>query len=556
MAESGQAMTPASSLPPQLTRMFNERTLRQFGLIIGLAAAIAAGIGLFVWAQEPLYRPLFSGLSDQDAGQVMSALQSAQVPHKLDPNTGAILVPADQVHQVRLQLAADGLPRSGGLGFEMLQQDQGFGTSQFMENARFQRALETELARSISSLRSVESARVHLAVPKRSVFVRDQSEPSASVLVNLFPGRSLNDGQVASIVHLVASSVPGLVEDKVTLVDQNGRLLTNRDGGALGGSTQQLEYRQNLESAYVRRIEALLTPMLGNGRVRAQVNAELDFSSLESTEEIYDPNGAVVRSEQTSEQRTQQALAAEGVPGALTNQPPQAGTLEPGEGTESDTTHLNVNSTRNYEIGRTVRHLREQPGQIERLSVAVLVDQKRVLDEEGNVTREPLSAEEIAQIEGLVREAIGVDAARGDSINVISAPFQLEEGEVEPAEVPLMEQPWVWQAGKLALAALVGIVLILAVIRPLMQGLLGAKPGKRESSEEEAGAPQLTGTDAERPQLPGTAAGAQGAPQLAYAQAGGIPTSYEETLTAARSVVSQEPALAANLVKNWLTEDE
>src|SRR5690554_1680105 len=193
MAESGQAMTPASSLPPQLTRMFNERTLRQFGLIIGLAAAIAAGIGLFVWAQEPLYRPLFSGLSDQDAGQVMSALQSAQVPHKLDPNTGAILVPADQVHQVRLQLAADGLPRSGGLGFEMLQQDQGFGTSQFMENARFQRALETELARSISSLRSVESARVHLAVPKRSVFVRDQSEPSASVLVNLFPGRSLND---------------------------------------------------------------------------------------------------------------------------------------------------------------------------------------------------------------------------------------------------------------------------------------------------------------------------------------------------------------------------
>src|SRR5690625_4264310 len=273
MADTGQALantgetTTKGIIPTQLTQLFGERALRQLGLIVGLAAAIAAGIGLFYWSQESAYRPLYGRISEQDATAVIDALQAANIAYKLDSSTGAVLVPAGEVHAVRLKLAAQGLPQSGGMGYELLQREQGFGTSQFMENARFNRALETELARSISTLQGVESARVHLAIPKQSVFIRERSQPSASVLVNLFPGRNLSDGQVAAVVHMVASSVPELVDERVTLVDQRGRVLTRKEEGLLGATSQQLEYKQLLEEDYVRRIENLLTQMLGSGRV-------------------------------------------------------------------------------------------------------------------------------------------------------------------------------------------------------------------------------------------------------------------------------------------------
>lgn len=553
MANTGQALATSSGapatgiIPAQLAQLFGERALRQLGLIVGLAAAVAAGIGLFLWAQEPTYRPLYGRISDQDATVVIDALQAANIPHKLDPNSGTILVPAGEVHGARLKLAAQGLPQSGGMGYELLQREQGFGTSQFMENARFNRALETELARSISTLQGVESARVHLAIPKQSVFIRERSQPSASVLVNLFPGRSLSDGQVAAVVHMVASSVPELADERVTLVDQRGRLLTRKDEGILGATSQQLEYKQLLEEAYVRRIEALLTPMLGSGRVRAQVNARLDFTTEENTQELFDPNGSVVRSEQVSEQETQSGMMA-GVPGALTNQPPQAGTLLPGEvAPEQDERPIEFNrsNTRNYEVSKTIRHSRRPQGMIERLSLAVLVDDKSVVNDEGNLVREPLSTEELERISLLVQQAVGFDAARGDTINVISAPFQGEE-KVEPMRTPLLEQPWLWNAGKLLLAAALGLVLILSVVRPLIRGLLSpyTKPANDEQAEED----QL--------QLPAGAAVAQlPAPGAEPVRLTGD-MSYEEALTAARQVVSQEPAVAASVVRNWLSDDD
>jgi len=554
MADTGQALantgetTTKGIIPTQLTQLFGERALRQLGLIVGLAAAIAAGIGLFYWAQEPAYRPLYGRISEQDATAVIDALQAANIAYKLDSSTGAVLVPAGEVHAVRLKLAAQGLPQSGGMGYELLQREQGFGTSQFMENARFNRALETELARSISTLQGVESARVHLAIPKQSVFIRERSQPSASVLVNLFPGRNLSDGQVAAVVHMVASSVPELVDERVTLVDQRGRVLTRKEEGLLGATSQQLEYKQLLEEDYVRRIENLLTPMLGSGRVRAQVNARLDFTVEENTQELFDPDGRVVRSEQLSEQETQRGLLG-GVPGALTNQPPQAGTLQPGEvEPEQDERPLEFNrsNTRNYEVSKTIRHSRRPQGAIERLSLAVLVDDKSVIDDAGQLVREPLSTEELDRISALVQQAVGFDAARGDTINVISAPFQSEE-QLEPMRTPFLEQPWLWNVGKLLLAAVLGLVLILSVVRPLIRALLSteSRPAGGSATDEQL---RLAGAAAVA-QLP--APSSEPAPARLMDE-----MSYEDALTTARQVVSQEPAVAASVVKNWLSDDD
>lgn len=559
MAEAGQevAATAAATTTEtdtaaaegwqaQLRQLLAEQPLRRIGLVAGLVAAVAVGIGLFVWAQEPNYRPLYSRLSQQDAAEVVEALKAGNIPYRLDANTGAILVPAAQVHEVRLGLASQGLPRGEGVGYELLQRDQGFGTSQFMENARFNRALEAELARSISALNGVESARVHLAIPKQSVFIRERNQPSASVLVNLRPGRGLGESQVAAIVHMVASSVPGLEHDKVTVVDQRGRLLTRKEDNLLDATAQQLDYKQQLEDAYVRRIEALLTPMLGPGGVRAQVDARLEFGVEESTQELFDPAGIAVRSEQLSEQQKEDRPVG-GVPGALTNQPPQAGTLAPGEpldDAESRLVESSRNQTRNYEVSKTIRHSRRPLGVIQRLSVAVLVDEKDAVDEEGNPIRQPLSQEELDRISSLVQQAVGFDAERGDTISVISAPFQSQDS---AERTPLLEQPWVWETGRLLLAALLALALLVFVVRPLLRNLFG--PKQPEELEEDPELEQLPG--AEEPlQLPGP----EGEnPLLAGVPA---PVSYEDALTAARQLVSQEPAVAANVVKDWLAEDE
>lgn len=559
MAEAGQevAATAAATTTEtdtaaaegwqaQLRQLLGEQPLRRIGLVAGLVAAVAVGIGLFVWAQEPNYRPLYSRLSQQDAAEVVEALKAGNIPYRLDANTGAILVPAAQVHEVRLGLASQGLPRGEGVGYELLQRDQGFGTSQFMENARFNRALEAELARSISALNGVESARVHLAIPKQSVFIRERNQPSASVLVNLRPGRGLGESQVAAIVHMVASSVPGLEHDKVTVVDQRGRLLTRKEDNLLDATAQQLDYKQQLEDAYVRRIEALLTPMLGPGGVRAQVDARLEFGVEESTQELFDPAGIAVRSEQLSEQQKEDRPVG-GVPGALTNQPPQAGTLAPGEpldDAESRLVESSRNQTRNFEVSKTIRHSRRPLGVIQRLSVAVLVDEKDAVDEEGNPIRQPLSQEELDRISSLVQQAVGFDAERGDTISVISAPFQ---GQDSTERTPLLEQPWVWETGRLLLAALLALALLVFVVRPLLRNLFGPKqPEELEEDPELEQLPraeeplQLPGPEGENPLLAGVPA----------------PVSYEDALTAARQLVSQEPAVAANVVKDWLAEDE
>ncbi len=567
MAEASQALATRQNNNPMFAYV-GERAFRQLVLIVGLALAVAGGIGLYMWARTPVMRPLYTQLADKDAKQVMDALQASGIEYQLDSSSGAIMVPADQVRKARLQLASQGLPEGTGLGFEMLQKDQGFGTSQFVENARFQRALETELARTISTIDSVKSARVHLAIPKQSVFLRDDNSPSASVLVDMFPGRNLSDGQVAAIVHLVAGSVPDLNREQVTVVDQEGDLLSG-DGSSkgVGRSRDQFEYRRQVEREYANRIEALLTPIVGRGKVKAQVSADMNFARQETTQEQYDDQGKALVSEQVSRQQSVSDTTAQGVPGALSNQPPGAGTTQSQGGSGNANANANANGgqpgqaqpgnkssneVRNYQVGKTITHTVGPTGAIQHLSIAVLLDQKETVDANGKKVSKAFSPQEIAQITDLVKQTVGFNQKRGDQINVMNAAFQPAEAAPPAPKTPLLEQPWVWQAGKLLVAGIVGLILVFTVIRPIIQALLGRGSWAVTRREQ----PLPTGESEEQRRLAGPGEeGGQGqhghVPQLAHQQ-----RAQEDKLQAARDVVAKEPALAANVVKNWLSEDE
>ncbi|HIE54271.1 MAG TPA: flagellar M-ring protein FliF, partial [Chromatiaceae bacterium] len=370
--------------------------VKQVGLMIGLAASIALAVAVVLWSQSPNYSLLYANLSGQDLASVATSLDDANIPYKVEHASGSILVPSSKVHDLRLRLAASGLPESEEVGFELLEKKSGFGTSRFLEKARYQRALEGELAKSVNSLSSVESARVHLAIPKQSVFVRDRAKPSASVLVKLRAGGKLNDSQIAGIVHLVAASVPGLEPQAVTVVDQKGRLLSeSSDEEGLALSADRFEYSRRIEEEYTRRIMDMLTPVVGLSGVRAQVTADLDFTIIEQTRETYQPEQKTVRSEQIREQQNVNGDPG-GVPGALSNQPPRGGTLNP-TGVEGETTRSSSKEVvRNYEVDRTISHSRFAPGRIKRLSVAVMLDYRKQIDSDGQVQQMPLKESEIA----------------------------------------------------------------------------------------------------------------------------------------------------------------
>jgi len=526
---------------------------RQIGLIIAVAAAVTLVASLFMWITRPTYTVLYPSLADHESAQVAEALGRHGVAYRLDPATGAVTVPARQVHDARLKLATEGLPKASGFGFELLEQDQGLGTSRLIENARYHRAIEGELARSISTLSSVESARVHLALPRQSVFVRDRTSPTASVVVNLYGGRTLDENRVAGIVHLVASSVPDLEPERVTVVDQRGRMLTQPPGDADGvmASTQQLDFTRRLEEGYVRRIVDILTPILGENAVRAQVTADLDFSRIERTTEAYDPEFSVVRSEQISEDESR-GSGVGGVPGALANQPPEAGVVVEGNGANVENGLAQVpgsssrRTVRNYEVDRTVSHIREAPGSLRRLSVAVVVDHREQLGENGQGERGPLDEAEMERINTLVREAVGFDARRGDSVNVINASFRLTEVSDEPLPLPpIWQEPWVLDLAKTILAVIMVLVLALTVVRPLLRSL--AEKGASPRREEKLG--HLALPD-----------GAMGEDQLSVGQQAlpGPPKDnkqYETQLESARNAVREDPKRVAQLMKTWIASD-
>lgn len=529
------ALVKAEDIGNQIQGMDSLPLFRQIGLMVAFAATVALAVAIVLWVKDPSYRMLYGNLSDTEMLEISTALGQAGIQYEINPSSNAILVDAARVHDARLQLAGMGLPKGSGTGYELLDKDQGFGTSQFIETARYQRAIEGELSRTIASLKNVQSARVHLAIPKQSAFVRNRKKPSASVMLNLYQGRVMGREQANSIAHMVASSVPSLEMEDVTVIDQNGRLLSQPAGDTqIGQSSTQFEYRKKLEEYYINRIEQILEPIVGMGKVKAQVAADLDFSVTEQTHESYNPDLPSVRSEQTIEEESTMPSPKGGVPGALSNQPPGAGALnQQGGGGEaaSGASNNTRRVVRNYELDKTISHTRYQTGEIKRLSAAVVIDNKA--GEDGLV---PLSDAELERINGLVKEAIGFDPARGDSVNVINAPFQREVEVAETPETALLDQPWVWDALKQLGGLVLVLFLVFGVLKPALKSL-----AEKGVAARRAAPPSNNQTALEGP-----------SPQMA---ALGGPRNYEQTLDAAKTVAQQEPQRVAQVVRGWVDKD-
>ena len=582
--------TPIDGKPPLFGLSFLENlsqmtVLRQVGLLVGLAASVAIGFAVVLWSQQPDYRPLYGSLAGLDAKQVMETLAAADIPYNVEPNSGALLVKADDLSRARLKLAAAGVtPSDGNIGFEILDKEQGLGTSQFMEATRYRRGLEGELARTISSLNNVKGARVHLAIPKSSVFVRDERKPSASVLVELYSGRSLEPGQVVAIINLVATSVPELSKSQITVVDQKGNLLSDQaENSEMTMAGKQFDYSRRMESMLTQRVHNILQPVLGNDRYKAEVSADVDFSAVESTAEQFNPDQPALRSEQSVNEQRTASNGPQGVPGALSNQPPApasapqttggaaapAGMIQPGQPlVDANGQQImdpatgqpmlapypadkRLQSTKNFELDRSISHTKQQQGRLNRLSVSVVVDdQVKVNAANGETTRAPWSADELARFTRLVQDAVGFDASRGDSVSVINMPFSAERGEVI-ADIPFYSQPWFWDIVKQVLGVLFILVLVFGVLRPVLNNITGGGKGKELAglgSDVELGG--MGGLDGElsndRVSL--------GGPQSIL-----LPSpseGYDAQLNAIKSLVAEDPGRVAQVVKEWINADE
>ena len=558
MAEAADSRNlPSPELGGGVAAMTENPWLRQVAVMVGIAASVALGVAVVLWSQAPNYAPLYGNLAEKDASQVMEALQQVGVDYRVDQASGMVMVPAAKVKELRMQLAGQGLPNSVGMGFELLQQDTGFGTSQMVEKARYQQAMQGELARTIATIGAVQSARVHLAIPKQSVFVRKRQPPSASVALRLHSGRILEEGQVEAIVHMVASSIPELEPGRVTVVDHKGRLLSgDPESREMKLSATQFEHTRRIEEHYRERIESLLAPIVGRDKVRAQVTAAVDFTVTEQTQERYNPDQPALRSEQVNEEQMRGAGAG-GVPGALSNQPPAAGiapeNAQGPEGPAADAINSSRQATRNYELDRVISHTRNSPLSLRRLSVAVVVDDISSVDADGNVSVRERTPEEIERLTDLVREAVGFDTRRGDSVRVLNSSFLSPEPVADLPEIPIWEQGWFLDTVKQVGGLLLVLVLIFVVLKPTMKRLTashaefagqtagGARVegplGDRQAGGTQAGEESLLlGSDGEPVQLPG----------------GGR---YENIMDAARNLVDEDPKRVAQLVKTWMHEE-
>lgn len=535
---------------------------RNFLIGLGIASVLAVMAAVWMWSQQPEYRVLFSNFSDRDGGAITASLDQMAIPYKFSEGGSAILVPAEQVHDARLKLASQGLPKGGNVGFELME-NQKLGVSQFHEQVNYQRSLEGELARSIQSLAAVSSARVHLALPKPSVFVREQQRPTASILLNLQPGRVLDQAQVSAIVHLVASSVPELPTSNVTVVDQSGNLLSEdgKPAGARQLDPNQLKYVAEVQQRIVKQIESLITPLVGQNNVRAEATAEIDFAQVDTAAESYKPNSppeaSAIRSQQVSEANGPGGANPSGVPGALSNQPPGTATAPIDGAATPNAQGANAGPTRkdsttNYEVDKTVRYEQRPMGSIKRLTVGVLVNYRRIVDPKtGKVTVKALSAAEVAQINDLVKGAMGYSQGRGDTVNVTNAPFDgvdkpaTPEPQLDwwrdPANLPLAKE-----AGRYLLLALVLGFLYYRLLRPLLRPVLrkfeeiteppAPPPEPEPPSEEEVQA------EAERVQK-----------EEVETQ---IARGYRENLAMAKTLARDDPRIVANVVKAWVGANE
>jgi flagellar M-ring protein FliF len=544
---------PAQPRPKYWETTMGKRVVA--GAAVALALAVVAAIWL--WSSAPDYKVLFSNFSDRDGGAITASLDQMGVKYKFSEGGTAILIPAEQVPAVRLKLAAQGLPRAGNVGFELLE-NQKLGTSQFVEQVNYQRSLEGELANSIQAVSAVSSARVHLALPKPSVFVREQQKPTASVLLNLQPGRTLDQAQVSAIVHLVASSVPELPASNVTVVDQNGNLLS--DTSSKGGKQldpNQLKYVEALQLSIVKQVESMIAPIVGQNNVRAEATAEVDFAQVDTAAEMYKPNSPpepqAIRSQQTSEQTGPGSQNPSGVPGALSNQPPGVSTA-PIEGgapaaaqQQATTGPTSKNATTNYEVDKTLRFEQKPMGGIKRLTVGVVVNYRRSVDPKtGKVVVKPLTPAEVTQINELVKQAMGYNQARGDTLNVANAPF---DGVDKPAEVTLdwwrdpNNLPLAKDVAKWVFIAMVLLFLWYRILRPVLKPVMKKFDQAVEMPPEPEPEEPEQEPEPDHDEIARIAREAEEQKQVIV---------YKSNLDMAKTLAQNDPRIVANVIKEWL----
>ncbi|MBU2020769.1 MAG: flagellar M-ring protein FliF [Gammaproteobacteria bacterium] len=543
----------------ELVTGFNKLTvIRQLALMVGLAASIAIGLSAVLWSNGPEYKPVLSSITDYNADQIVEILSVNNIPFKLDENTGALLVESDFYHLARLKLAGSGIVSDNIVGMEIMDQEQGLGTSQFVETTRYRRGLEGELSRTITSLQSIKSARVHLAIPKESVFVRDTRKPSASVFLELYPGRRLDKSQVEAIVNLVASSISQLSDKDVTVVDQRGTLLTEKDSDSeLSVAGKQFDYARKVEDVLLQRVNNILGPVIGQGRFKAEVSADVDFTAVEKTNEQYNPDLLALRSEQTLKENRTAGANTGGIPGALTNQPPGAVTIP--EAVDANGAPIGGNSsanngqsreetTRNFELDRSISYTKRQQGMVRRLSVAVVVDDLVSLNPDTSaIVRTPWNDDELGRLTLLVRDAVGYDPTRGDSVSVINSPFALPEPEEPVIELPFYQQTWFLSLIQPTLVGIFVLILLLVVVRPILKTLSDQnKIAVTEDTEaaifsdetDEISDDQVSLVSAEDILVPGS------------------PEKIDRQLNAIRGLIAEEPERVAQVVKQWVMESK
>jgi len=548
----------AGTLAAQVSRMYNQPAFqRSLPTIVALAVAVL-GLGAYLWMQQPTRTTLYAGLPEAEKSRVIDALRNSGVSVTLDPVTGDVLVPTENYHSSRMTLAAQGLPASAATGYEQLDSIQ-MGSSRSVEAARLKQSQELELARSISEIDLVLSARVHLALPDKEVFVRQQAEPTASVFLQLARGRSLGRSKVEAITHLVSASVPNLSKENVSVVDQNGNLLSSVNGGVEGRlSDAQLEHRIRLEDIYRSRITSLLSPIVGAGNINAQINLDIDFTRSEITEEIVDPNGNALRSEQSTSDKTM-AAQAKGIPGAVANTPPAPADLNTQRSATGPNDELRSQSSsevKNYEVSRTVSSTVNPTNIIRKINAAVLVRERTIMDPEtGLPTTQKMTEGELLQIEKLVADAIGINKERGDSLTVSSAPFvtELSEG----VEIQWFEKPYMRSIINQAGLVLILAIVILGVVRPLLNRILIpiSVPGMHGAagSEDEIDIDQIEVGEGES--LEDIKAKLK--PKKASISAEMLDTAntYDDKVAVIRMIVSDEAGRVSNVFKSMMSRD-
>lgn len=530
---------------------FNKLSIvRQAAMLGGVALAIALTVAVFIWSQEPNYKPLINRMQDYNAQEIVEVLQREGFEFEIDPTSQVLMVRADELHDARLKLAAASLIDDKTVGLELLENDSNLGTSHFIETARYRRGLEGELARTIASVQAIRNARVHLAIPKQSVFVRDHRKPRASVFLELYAGANLHKDQVEAIVNLVSSSISEMDKGAVSVVDQKGNLLSKVESDSQELlATKQLQYTERVEDSISSRVNSILKPVLGLENYKAEVSADIDFTVVEQSEEIFNPDLIAVRSEQLIDEQKISGNEG-GIPGALSNQPPGEANapeqIDPATGQPITPMDKRSETTRNYEVDRTLSYKQQQVGRIKRLTVAVVVNDKESLNAEtGEIQFVPWSEGDLERLEILVKDAVGFNASRGDSVNVINSPF-MGKGEVELGTPEFWTQPWFWEIMKQVLAGLFLLVLIFGVIRPTIASIAN----KGRTDEDALGLDELADAEEEFDEDRVTLSGADDF------LLPGASESFERQLDALKGLIAEDPARVAQVVIQWINSED